>query len=86
MWALIGGIIAVVLGVLLAALRWWQATKYVITGGIVILLVLGGLVAVASGISDIKDRLAEKKEKEQEKEKESAQGPESAEKPAAPKE
>ena len=64
MWALIGGIVAIVVGYLLAAVRYWQATKYVIAGGFVLLLVLGGLVAVASGISDIKDRMAEKKETE----------------------
>ena len=70
MWALIGGIVAIVVGYLLAAVRYWQATKYVIAGGVVLLLVLGGLVAVASGISDIKDRMAEKKETEKEAEKE----------------
>ena len=66
MWALIGGIVAVVIGYLLAALRYWQATKYVIEGGVVLLLILGGLVAIASGISDLKDRQAERKEKEKE--------------------
>ena len=70
MWALIGGIVAIVVGYLLAAVRYWQATKYVIAGGVVLLLILGGLVAVASGISDIKDRIAEKKETEKEEKKE----------------
>ncbi len=70
MWALIGGIVAIVIGYLLAAVRYWQATKYVIAGGVVLLLILGGLVAVASGISDIKDRIAEKKETGKEEKKE----------------
>ena len=70
MWALIGGIVAIVVGYLLAAVRYWQATKYVIAGGVVLLLILGGLVAVVSGISDIKDRMAEKKETEKEEKKE----------------
>ena len=70
MWALIGGIVAIVVGYLLAAVRYWQATKYVIAGGVVLLLILGGLVAVASGISDIKDRIAEKKETGKEEKKE----------------
>ena len=39
MWALIGGIVAIVIGYLLAAVRYWQATKYVIAGGVVLLLI-----------------------------------------------
>jgi hypothetical protein len=70
MWALIGGIVAIVIGYILAAVRYWQATKYVIEGGVVLLLILGGLVAVASGISDVKDRIAEKKETAKEEKKE----------------
>ena len=68
MWALIGGIIAVLVGVLLAGPGpLGKATLWFVGGGIVVLLVLGGLVAIASGISDIKDRIAEKKEEEKEK-------------------
>ena len=65
MWALIGGIVAIVVGYLLAGPGpLGKATLWFVGGGLVVLLVLGGLVAVASGISDIKDRMAEKKETE----------------------
>ena len=71
MWALIGGIVAVLLGALLAGPGpLGKAALWFVGGGIVVMLVLGGLVAIASGISDIKDRLAEQKEKETEKKEE----------------
>ena len=67
MWALIGGIVAIVVGCLLAGPGpLGMATLWFIGGGVVVLLVLGGLVAIASGISDIKDRLSEKKETKKE--------------------
>ncbi len=66
MWALIGGLIAVVVGIILLNVGQWGAwTGQFIAGGIVVLLLLGGLIAVASGISDLKDRVAEKKEEEE---------------------
>lgn len=69
MWALIGGLVAVLVGVLLMVPAGWaKMTWHFIAGGIVVLLILGGLVAIASGISDMKDRIAEKKEEEKEKE------------------
>jgi len=69
MWALIGGIVAVVVGFLLAGPGpLGKATLWFVGGGLVVLLILGGLVAIASGISDIKDRMAEKKETAKEKE------------------
>ena len=71
MWALIGGIVAVLLGALLAGPGpLGTAALWFVGGGIVVMLVLGGLVAIASGISDIKDRLAEQKEKATEKKEE----------------
>lgn len=77
MWALIGGVIAIVIGIVLVGpAGWGWNTLRFLAGGLVVLLFLGGLVAIASGISDIKDQLAEKKEKEEEKgKKESAPGP-----------
>jgi len=70
MLTLIGGIVAIAVGVILINpinAGFGVATIVVVKGGVVILLVLGGLVAVASGISDIKDRIAEKKEKAEDK-------------------
>ena len=71
MWALIGGIVAIVVGYLLAGPGpLGQAALWFVGGGIVVFLILGGLVAIASGISDIKDRMTEKKETEKEENKE----------------
>jgi len=76
MWALIGGIVAIVVAYLLAGPGpLGQAALRFVGGGLVVLLVLGGLVAVASGISDIKDRMAEKKETEKEEKKEETKQP-----------
>ncbi|MFN4227050.1 MAG: hypothetical protein ACK4F0_02780 [Candidatus Ratteibacteria bacterium] len=69
MTAIIGGIIAIAIGILLAVPGpLGRATLWFIGGGIVVLLILGGIIAIAAGISDIKDKLEEKREKEKEKE------------------
>jgi len=63
--ALIGGIVAIIVGILLAGPGpLGQATLWFVGGGIVVFLVLGGIIAIAAGISDIKDRIEEKREKE----------------------
>ncbi|HOK57283.1 MAG TPA: hypothetical protein PKV21_00375 [bacterium] len=70
MTAIIGGIIAIAIGLwLIFPGPLGQATKWFIGGGLVVMLILGGIIAVAAGISDIKDRIEEKREKEKEEEK-----------------
>lgn len=67
MAAIIGGIVAIAIGILLAVPgRLGKATLWFIGGGIVVFLILGGIIAIAAGISDIKDRIEEKREKEKE--------------------
>ncbi len=59
----IGGLIAIVLGVV-GLVNWWE--EYIVgflKSGLVIILLLGGLLAVMAGIGEIKDSLEEKKEK-----------------------
>ncbi|MCX8082265.1 MAG: hypothetical protein N3D17_02545 [bacterium] len=69
MGALIGGIIAVVLGILgLAA--WWGYFVKALMASVPFLLLIGGVIAIAAGISDIKDKIEEKKEKKEEKKEE----------------
>ncbi len=63
MGALIGGIIAVILGVI-GIIGWWTYFMDLLKGGIPLLLVLGGAIAIAAGLSDIKDKMEEKREKE----------------------
>lgn len=71
MGALIGGIVAIIVGILLAGPGpLGKAALWFIGGGIVVFLILGGIIAIAAGISDIKDRIEEKKEKEKEEKKE----------------
>lgn len=67
MAAIIGGIVAIAIGILLAVPGpLGKATLWFIGGGIVVFLILGGIIAIAAGISDIKDRIEEKREKEKE--------------------
>ena len=61
--SVIGGLIAIVLGVV-GLINWWE--EYIVgflKSGLVIILLLGGLLAVFAGIGEIKDSLEEKKEK-----------------------
>ncbi len=71
MAALIGGVVAIAIGILLAVPGpLGKATLWFIGGGIVVFLILGGIIAIAAGISDIKDKIEERKEKEKEEKKE----------------
>jgi hypothetical protein len=66
-WAIIGGVVAAVLG-LIALIRWAPAIWIILKGIIVVALIIGGVVTVAVGISNIKDKLGEKKENKEKKE------------------
>ncbi len=68
MWALIGGMVAVVLGIW-GLIGWWGYFIKALMALVPILALIGGAVAIASGLSDIKDKIAEKKEKAKEPEK-----------------
>jgi hypothetical protein len=47
-------------------LQWWQDVLQFLRGGIPIIAVLVGLIAVFIGIADIKDKIEAKKEEEEE--------------------
>ena len=64
MGALIGGIIAVVLGVWGLA-SWFSLFLKGLQAMVPFLLLVGGVIAIAAGVSDLKDRAEEKKEKEE---------------------
>ena len=68
MWALIGGVVAVVLGIW-GLIGWWGYFVKALMAFVPILALIGGVVAIASGVSDIKDKIVEKKEKAKEPEK-----------------
>jgi len=69
MGALIGGIVAVILGIIGLA-NWWGYFVKALMASVPFLLLVGGVIAIAAGISDIKDKMEEKKEKKQEEKKE----------------
>ena len=67
--SIIGGTVAMVLGLILM-LAWKKAFILGIEFLVIFILVLGGLIAVIAGVSEIKDSLAAKKEEAKEKTKE----------------
>ncbi len=63
MMALVGGIVALVLGVILLIV-WWGHFLTVLAGAIPIVLLLGGALAAYLGVEEIKDRRQIEKEME----------------------
>ena len=71
MVALIVGLVFVVFAVYSVlpfpwALNWWQPVLEVLKGGVPLLAVFIGLIAIFIGIADIKDKIEAKKEEEEE--------------------
>jgi NADH:ubiquinone oxidoreductase subunit 3 (subunit A) len=84
MVALLVGLIFVVFAVYSVlpfpwALNWWQPVLEVLKGGVPLLAVFIGLIAVFIGIADIKDKIEAKKEEEEEEEDEEDASEESTE-------
>jgi multisubunit Na+/H+ antiporter MnhG subunit len=67
--SIIGGTAAVVIGIILAFFVWSQALILGIQFMLMFVLILGGLIAVVAGISEIKDSIAAKKEDKKEEDK-----------------
>ena len=63
---LIGGIVSVVFGVIGFSL-WWSDFITILKGGVPILLILGGILAVYVGLDDMQDRMREERQKQEEK-------------------
>ncbi len=57
MTALVGGLIALVLGII-GIIQWWQFFLKALMAGIPIMLILGGALAAYLGIEEIKDKKA----------------------------
>ena len=49
-----------------AVLNWWEQVKVVLAGGLPILALFIGLIAILIGIADIKDKIEAKKEEQEE--------------------
>ena len=63
---LIGGAVAVVLG-LIGFFEWWDKVSILILGGLPIVLVFGGALAVYIGIDDLHEKLKEERLHQDEK-------------------
>lgn len=68
--AIIGGLIAMACGVILAIFVWWQEFYELIFGCIPPILFIGGFIALIAGISSIKDAMRTKKLEQETKEEE----------------
>jgi hypothetical protein len=63
---LISGIVAVILGVI-GFTQWWEPFVIILKGGVPIILILGGVLAVYVGLDDMQDRIREERQKQDEK-------------------
>ena len=63
---LIGGIVSVILGVIGFSF-WWSAFITILQGGIPIMLILGGILAVYVGMDAMQDKMREERQKQEEK-------------------
>ncbi len=66
MWALGGGIAAVIVGIVLLIV-WFGEFLDILQGGIPLMLVLGGGLATYLGLEEVKDKYRSMKEKTEEK-------------------
>ena len=61
MWIILGGIVAIILGVL-GLIKWWLLFLKALAALVPFILVVGGVLAVIVGISSVKERIEEKRE------------------------
>ena len=66
--SVIGGLVAILLG-LIGLIRWWDLFVNVLLATVPSILILGGLIALAAGVSEVKDSLKTKKEETKEEKK-----------------
>ncbi|MEW6333858.1 MAG: hypothetical protein AB1558_06285 [Thermodesulfobacteriota bacterium] len=66
MFMLIGGIAAVIIGVV-GFFLWWEAFILILKGGVPIMLILGGILAVYVGQDAMQDKLREEQQNRDEK-------------------
>lgn len=79
MLSVIFGLVGVVVGIFwLISWGGWSFFLVVLQGSVPPFLILVGLIAVAAGVSSIKDNIAAKKEEEKEGDEESAESSESS--------
>jgi ABC-type multidrug transport system fused ATPase/permease subunit len=62
---LIGGVVSVIVG-LLGLIFWWSDFVIILKGGIPIIIVLGGILAVYIGLDELQEKLREERQKQEE--------------------
>jgi small neutral amino acid transporter SnatA (MarC family) len=66
MLLLIGGIVSSILG-LIGFFFWWSAFIAILQGGVPILLILGGILAIYVGVDSMQDKMREDRQRQDEK-------------------
>ena len=61
MWIILGGVVAIILGVL-GLIKWWLLFLKALAALVPFILVVGGIFAIIIGISSVKERAEEKRE------------------------
>ncbi len=61
MTSIVGGGVAAILGIL-GLIFWWDSFMTILKGGIPIILLLGGIISLVAGISELKETSKPKKE------------------------
>ena len=61
MWIILGGVVAIILGVL-GLIKWWLLFLKALAALVPFVLVVGGVFAVIVGISSVQERAEEKRE------------------------
>ena len=62
---LVGGAVSAILG-LIGFIFWWDAFFTILKGGLPILMLLGGILAVYVGIDDIQAKMREERQRQEE--------------------
>ena len=70
MWIILGGIAAVILGIL-GLINWWLLFLKALAALVPFILLIGGIFAIIIGISSIKERAVEEREEANEQSTES---------------
>jgi len=66
MWIILGGIAAIVLGVL-GLIEWWELFVKALAACVPFILLMCGILAIIIGISSIKEKMEERREEAAEK-------------------
>lgn len=61
MWIILGGIVAIIFGVL-GLINWWSLFLKALAALVPFILLIGGIFTVIIGISSVKERAEEKRE------------------------